>query len=1117
MVALFVWVGPALAAPATVLEEHVEYAIGYDRRVTTSVDWKVRIDDPAACEAGLVGPDGLAGATSGGATMIENVLALPAGVSAGQVFDLRRVETTAMDSAVFLTAPGLPVEHLTVTVRAPGNLPLSVWADPHGHPTWSSKAGRSVEMAWDGVPEASEAQLVWSSLSDWFEAGDRTTRAVESHLATKSELGREVAGDADSIGISEAVRRVYAIVEVTPGNTGSWYQLRPAGEVARDGSGTGAERGAVLISLLRVAGMDARPAWFRPVAARGAFPVTVPAPAMVAMPAVVVRRAGKEAVWIDPSAPFAAGGAPPAGLVGGIVWEPGDLPRPSGTSERVEGTVAVQSTVTLGDDGGITWSAAITADGTAVELFRTLLRPLDESGQRAALERLIRVGHPDATQVHVDVSGASRVDKPLTIILQGREGKSGTVFEAGMRETVRPVIAPALAAWLPPHLQIREVMAIQTPTTLDVAGAARAEPIARPEALVARILSHEGPRWVSTTEIERPYFTIDPVREGEATRLLADEALRGPTLLLLTPDPAERERVLAKGVEALDPSEEAWFRAFPYFQDGRRKKAEKIVGAALGDRPRAELVDALVAWGPSGDKRPWEALLSLVSAPADRLEVARGMARAGLGYLADGVARAVVDSSADAALRLDAIELALETQVEGVEGWKDPNELLATAEQLGAGEDPRFALPRARAALAEQRYADATAILRPLAGTAPEVDVLLAEAGAGSGQPEDSVVDAALRAVASAPDDSDVQTAASDALALAGQADAALEHALVAARLSGDDPDRWSHVVDRALGAGDLQTAGWAARRASDLDADDGTRGETLLLMARLLGDRGLEDVAWERLGGRANAGDRQGALAAEPPATLDDLIAVTPANALLALLAWRDAEVVADAVKLGIRAQMRLDGGQLDEAARDGMLLAIRHGRPDGWAIAFAATAGRMYSTPMVAALDRAAADDPAARSTRLDYRLISGNGDALVDARALADDRGKAVLTARTAAPDGWPSDLVTPKLPPPRGFRPNAALSVPGVQAFSDPDDAIAVLRIGGAPAVPPPPIGGLYTVAPRPVADLPDGARLVRLLGGFIPAYAAIAQDGALQIVGIGFTREGALRALERGRP
>jgi hypothetical protein len=1106
----------ASAAPATVLDHRVETTISSGRSVTTKVTWIVRIDDPAACAAGLLGPPGLDGARNGGATILEDAVVLPDSVAVGDTFTFSHTATGAFDSGVVLSAPGLPSEHVYVSINAPSNLPLTVWADPGGHPTWSSKSGRSVTLVWDAVPEGGYAQVVWSTLPDWFDAGKRMDARITSLLAEKDALGRALASDASSLTVAEAARRVFESVAVPPGQPGRWEDAKPAVDVLHAASGTGADRAVVLLSLLRVAGYDARPAQFRPVGARGAFPVTVPAPAIVPLPAIVVYRKDKEPVWIDPSAPFAPGGGTPANLVGGWVWEAGDLPRPLADQAGAEGRLALTTQITVGADGGQSWTTAISAEGAAIELVRTLLRPLDEPSQRAAIERLVKQARPDASQVTVTIGGVERTDRPLTITVIGREGTAGKAFAGGVATPILPVLAPALAAWLPPDVVVRETVGIVVPPTLRIAGFSASPALARPEALISRRVKNEGERVISEIEIERPYRVVEPSREAVAARFLAEEGRKGLDLLLLTPDAAEVQRSLTAGVEPLDPAEALWFRAFSWWEADKPKKATRLIGTP--DQPLDALIPALVHWGRPKDTRPWEALLAeRGTTEADQLAIARGMADAGLVWQADQAARRLGDTATDPKVRAEAILLALDVQVEGVEGWKDPNQWMTEAAGLGVGDDPRFALGKARIALTEQRWSDAAALVRPLAGSDPEVDVVLAQADASAGTAAQTVIDAAIRAADARPGDPAVVAGAAEALAMVGRYDLATEYGRAAAQLAATDPARWSRAVDFALADGDLGTATWAARRASDLDPQDTPRAERLLLLARLRMDRALEDTAWERLGGRANAGQTEGVLAAQAPSTLDELLAITPEEALLALLSWHDAEVVADPVKLAIRAQLRLDHGQLDQAARDGLLLATRHKRMDGVALAFAATAGRVYSTSQVAQLDRAATADATARGFRLEYRLISGNGDALADAKALGDDRGKAVLGAKTAQPTGWPTDLAPQKAPPPAGFKVNPALSVPGVLAWADPDDAISVLRIGGAPTVLPPPLSGLYTVAPRPVADLPNGGRLVRLVGGFLPAYAAIAQYEGLQVVGLGFSPESATRALERGRP
>ncbi len=1104
------------AAPASVLDHRVETTISASRSATTKVTWSVRIDDPEACSAGLVGPAGLDGASSKGATILEETVVFPAGIVAGEVFTFTRTRSGTLDSGLVLSAPGLPTEHLRVSIQTPSNLPLTVWADPGAHPTWSSKSGRAVTLAWDTVPEDSPAQVVWSTLPDWFDAGERMAARVAKLVTSKDGLGRDLAADANTLTVAEAARRVFDAVSVSPGQPGSWDAATDAASALRAGAGTGADRGVVLLSLLRAAGYEARPAQFRPVGARGSFPVTVPAPAMVPLPAIVVYRKDRAPVWIDPSATFAPGGGTPANLVGGWVWEAGDLPRQLAEAAGPEGRVGVNTQLTLGPDGGQTWTASVIAEGAAIELFRTLLRPLNESSQHAAIERLIRQARPDASQVLVTLGGIERTDRPLTLTVIGRQAMTDAAFPGGLAATVLPLLGPAIAAWLPPDVTVHETMSVVVPPTLRIAGVATTPSQAAPEVLVSRRLKHEGQRLVSEIEIDRPYRVFEPARESASAKILAEEGKQGLDLLLLTLDAEEVQRSLTAGVEPLTEVEELWFRAFAWWEADKPKKAIKLLGTSI--QPLAELSAGLVRWGGSTDTAPWEALMGTHgTTEGAQLQIAQGMSDAGFRWQADQIARRLGETAVDPATRTQAILLALEVQVEGAEGWKDPNQWIAEADALGAPTDSRFSLAKARIALAEQRWTDAADLARPLAGTDAQADILLAQAEASAGAATGTVVAAAVRAARAKPDDPAVAGGAAEALGLVGRTDLALEYARGAAQLAATDPARWSRVVDFSLSNGDLATASWAALRASDLDPEDTERAERLLLLARLVRDHTLEDQAWARLGGRASVGRNEGAVATQTPGSVQELLAIAPEEALLAVLAWHDAEVVADPVQLAIRAQLRLDQGQLDQAARDGLLLATRHGRLDGVALAFAATAGRVYSTSQVVALDRAASTDATARAFRMEYRLISGNGDPLGDARALGDARGSAVQGAKTAQPDGWPVGMVAPKAAAPAGFKANPALTIPGVVAWSDPDDAISVLRIGGAPAVLPPPLSGLYTVSPRPVADLPGGGRLVRLTGGFLPVYAAIAQYEGMQVLGLGFSGEAATRALERGRP
>jgi hypothetical protein len=359
---------------------------------------------------------------------------------------------------------------------------------------------------------------------------------------------------------------------------------------------------------------------------------------------------------------------------------------------------------------------------------------------------------------------------------------------------------------------------------------------------------------------------------------------------------------------------------------------------------------------------------------------------------------------------------------------------------------------------------------------------------------------------------------AADALAALGPSippGEALSYALAAARMT-RTADRWDRVVPVALAAGDLPSATDAARRASDLDPDSVVRARRWATLATMMLDR--EGVGVARQRGQLPVSDSD---AGWPP-SLEARLALDEAG-LLALLVFAEPEVSAEPRLLAIRAELRIAAGLMDDAARDGLVLATRHGRLDGAALAFAATAGRQFSTLAVSALDAAALTAPTAMMTRMEYRLVAGTGDPLVDARRLGDEpRARALIQAAhqpllaAASVEGWPRDVPSPDPHAPEGYRINPALStIAGVVGFSNPDAATAVLRVGTATGRVPPPIALLYTGRSLPV-DAAEGGEVLRLDGGMMPLYAAHAVDADKQeIWGLGFTPEGAKGALTAG--
>lgn len=977
---------PAAAAAATVLEHHERITIDGGRGLWRRVRWSVRVDDPARCAAGLLVPPGLDGARDGAAQVFEDTLVLPPDVAPGDVFTLEatRRAPPGGHSDGFSSAPDLPVRSAVLEITAPAWVPLHVWFDANARPSWSPRGGRSVRLEWEDLPAGTSAEAVWSTWRDWIEAGRALDAHVSRRLADKHALGRVLAADISGLDVPSILDRVKRAVALEPGPTGDWSTARPAVDVVRSGRGTSADRAVVLLSLLRLAGYDASPGSYRPAADGVDFPVTVPAPGMLPRPVVLVDD-DDGMLYLDPASELAAPGDVPAAMAGAMVWRPGDVPTQLRLPTLFDGTVAINGSLQIGGDGSASWTATISATGAANERLRALLAPLDERGRAEALGRLLRVARPGLTRFTASTTGTEHPSKRLRISVTGHDDGLLEPRAGGLAGEVPPLLAPALAAWLPPNIRVVETLAITPPPHLQVLGTHVAESAATDEALVSVRHAREGQRQVLTVEAERPYRRTSPARDSAAQRFLHEVAPRGlETMLIGSADPAGARVIRSSPLPA---DERALLEALLWWSVEDDRRAAKALERA-GDLPMERIFEVVDHWVAPGNPIPARSLAML------------------------------------AARRKDPRQQSL------VEAW------------------------RARA-------------VAPAPAAPPE------PADARSG----------------------------------------LRQALTDARLTVDDAGLWRRAAEVALRAGDAPAAGHAARRASDLAPDDAAAARLLATASAILGDREGHDLARRRLG-------EQGRVEAWPP-TVDQLVATAP-DAMYAILAHRDEEVSADPRLLAIRAQQHVDAGRLDDAARDGVLLAERHGRPEGWGLAFAATAGRLYSSALVAALDRAASADPAARLTRMEFRLVSGLGDPTDDARALDDPRAEVVARLRTdprsvaADVEGWPVDAVDARLPAPAGYRVHRLLdALPGVHAWSDPDGATAVLRVAGPPGVLPPPLAQLYTPAPEGARALPGGARVLRLDGGMMPLYAATGELDGATVLGLGFTPEAAARALGAG--
>lgn len=1125
----------AIAPPATVLEDRLDVVIDSKGQAKEKRTWKVRIDDPRRCTAGLIAPDGLDGARDGVAQVFERLLVPPDATAPGTVFTLVSTRTRAFGpfSGVFFTAPDLPVVSASVSVTS-ASANLAVWSDTRGRPTFSrTNNARTATVTWEGLDVGQSGQVVWTTWKDWLQAGDRMEASLSGKLAgSREDLGRTLGSDLTGMSVATAAERVYAMVKYVPGGDERWEAAQPFQKATSAGEGSAIDRGTVLLALLRTAGFDARPAMFRPRTEIGSVPLSVPAPALMAHPAVAVYLPGRT-VWIDPASERVAIPELPASMLGATVWVAGDAPFELPSPGVLDGDVAINVQTTMSADGSSLFTASVNAGGVGEEWLRTLLAPLSETDRQVTFQRLISVANPSIDRFAYDGSGIEDPYRPLQITLQGHLPAASKPYGTnGMIGDLHPLMAPALAAWLPSRILVHEEVSNVPPAGLAPIATTADEPKYNGDATVTRKFRREGAKITLISEAQRPYATSTAARDDAAESFLHSTASDGVHVIWLpppTPDVVKSVRT------AVSPSEGAVLESLLWWtNNGQPKKGAKAFKRAMTLTPAGDVGPLIDKFAVPDETRPWIALWEQARDDRERLQAIHGLASRGHTRDAWSYAVKLSESTPVPEVKVEALLLREDLQgpkpdptrdAEATLLWKEPAELLAIADAAGKliaatpDGDPRVLKRLAARAMDEEKFSDAEVLLeRALKpGPDPEASVLLAEASADSGVTMGEVVERIDEAVLAAPFDADVISGAARATARVGRLDQALAYALAAARLRYDDPDRWFAVVPRALAYGDLGTALYAARRASDLRPTWKEAGASLALCATL-----ARDSEGATLGG-ARSGVHLGAPGPSP--TVDALLALTPDDALLALLQYHDAEVIASPQNLSLRAQLRLDAGMLDGAARDGALLAARHQNPRGVAIAFAATAGRLWSTSQLDALDAAARVDAVASATRMEWRLMSGTGDPQADAKTQKDDPRAQIILRAATSPDavaaetpGSPAGLVDPVLKPPPSFKPNKILGgAKGVVAFSDPERATTILKVAKATGQLPPVLAQLYTPAAPAVRRIAGGGQVVRLDGGPIPLYAAIRIDGEGEITAVAYTPEAAVDALLRVAP
>jgi tetratricopeptide (TPR) repeat protein len=690
--------------------------------------------------------------------------------------------------------------------------------------------------------------------------------------------------------------------------------------------------------------------------------------------------------------------------------------------------------------------------------------------------------------------------------------------------TATPILAPGLTSWLPARVSVHEELAYTAPpgwTLLTVATGPRPTD---PAAVVARDVRREPDKVVLVTDVERPTRHLGWADQERSTNVLKQAQVAGPELLFAQDIAPGSVRT----VRAIDrpPADRVALEALVWWRLARYPKARKLLDRYLDPIGLPAMDEALVRYDAPYELR--RALVDLARTDRDLMATVPllvAMERRDEALVRAAQVARTREHDLRVASRLAMLDLQslqppdAQVQPDLASIWRDPEELLAEADASGklhlGAPDPRVQVARARRWLAAGRLEEARVALTAAAEQSedPRTAVLLAQTLARLGAPLDSVLTRLDDAVQRAPADPAVLADVADTLAATGLRAAALRRSLAAARIAGSDEKRWSATVDHAMAAGDLASALYAARRASDLALRDTAAATRLTLVATLAGDDQQANLGWTR-GGTP--------ISVNWPPKVAELLPHVPENWLLAVLRHHDVAVVTDPALLSLRAQLELAGGDRNRAARDGLLLADVHGIARGAVVAFGASIGEIWQSDESIRLDDLVRRDPAAREARVELRAITG-GVVDADLKIMKDEpRARPWLEARRgaealAALDPTWKPGVPPKASTPRGYSANPLLGAArGVAAWSYPEARRAIVRHGGTNLLPPP-LSVLYSVRNPPLRSLPGGGTVVALDGGSLPLYAAWKQVGTERILGLGYSPEDAARALDDAPP
>lgn len=1052
--------------------------VDLDKRVS-SERWVVKPNE-GACPNGLELPDDLVDASTG--------------PTKDGVIEVTRTRSLTPKQSGSVHPWNAKPDHVRVDLIGAKKGAMQVFADDAAH---SFSAGLIVSYWWPKGTET-EPQLIWSDWDSWSEAGDELARDVWSAMPGNNAigpLGRSLKG----AELDALVSRLDQQLAVKPGSGPAWTGARTAEEVLSDGAGTPTERGLILLSMLKGAGYDARPAWFTSVD-DPLVPRTIPAPHLLQMPAIAVRDRAGDTVYVDPGTRAARPPEVPARMRGGRVLAAGrHLVVPADTAAP-RGEVRIDADLALDTNGRIKVVARLTAMGAAEQALRSEVDGLDAMQWPEVVGSWL-TPRGELRDLVVGVQGLDGME-PFSIEIRFTDPHKLEGFGPALKGEVQDLVAPGLAKRLPPGIAIAERLHVEPPDGLMVLTAVRPDHENDPEVLLNRSL-HTRDRALTLASDWHVLTGEDP-----SARLAA---FTQPTQVLVFPEAGNEGMRAAKRLD-LPELDVKVVEALLLWRLGEDKKAAKKLDKLHPDATVQQLAELLAKYVPPGDRKPWEALVQLVGADSERIAVIDGLVKIGdqrLGWqLATALTRSEDPETRTRALvqvaRLQGPQPDARSDPEGAQAWRDPIQILEVALKRANNLEELVRTDLAAAYCRAGRPMQASDLL-DLAMEKPDARnrAVYAEFGGATGVYGIDVMGLVQGALRDAPYDPDVHEAAGRALAAIGRRREGVAEVLRSAELAGNDASRWMAAAEMAADYGDLRAAVFASRRASDLAPGQLVPAVLLQRFAILARDEEQVVIAQDRSGEK---------LAATADASLDALVELAPEYEL-ALLRHHADEVERDKNLLRRRAELHYARHMFEDAALDGSVLLDRH--RDGL--------GARYLAAGV--LSRIRHQDPermvsgtnveSAREARMDIQLVLG------DTPTPQGERGKIVNDLRyrpekvaSAAPT-WPVGMKAFDHDAPKGFQANRILSnIPGVLGWSDPARQVSILRTERSTGDLPPPVGVLFSTGPT-VLSTARGAAVVRLDGGGLPIYAGVTIDNGQDVVGLGLSPQSARDAVLYG--